>query len=124
MSENKLRVEYRHGAIADDGTRLSKANIIWGARYFGDSYYRYGRYAIKNGRFPDDHPCAPGDSFGMEMGTSESLKAFRARGYFASCFPEGDGIALDWEPEESKNAESVMRDIRECFGWDVWAEGL
>ena len=47
------------------------------------------------------------------MGTSDELAQFRARGYWASCFPEGDGIT--WKPENGQSDEQCLRDIRECF---------
>ena len=48
----------------------------------------------------------------------------RSRGYWASLFPEGDGITLRWWDDHgegfgNKTAEQVMRDISECFGWTV-----
>jgi hypothetical protein len=46
------------------------------------------------------------------------LGKFRALGYFASCFPEGDGITMKDESGE-KSANDVAEDIRRCFGWDV-----
>ena len=58
-----------------------------------------------------------------QMGGSKKLTAFRQRGYWASCFPEGDGITLKWwedvPSDPDKTAEQVMHDIRECFGWNV-----
>lgn len=45
-----------------------------------------------------------------------AMKTFRGRGYFASCFPEGDGIA--WEPLLGQSHALCIQDIAECFGWD------
>ena len=50
--------------------------------------------------------------------TEHPLENFRALGYFASCFPEGDGIALD-DLSGSKTAQEVATDIETCFGWSV-----
>lgn len=120
-------VTYCHPVVASDGKRLSTANIIWADRDRGDAYYRVSAFAMRAGKFPATHPCAPFDdeapALSSQMGGSKQLTAFRARGYWASCFPEGDGITLKWwndvpEPSE-KTAEQVMNDIRECFGWEV-----
>lgn len=46
------------------------------------------------------------------------LEMFRSLGYFASCFPEGDGIAIKEETEQ-KTPGMVADDIISCFGWDV-----
>jgi hypothetical protein len=123
-----LSVTYFHPVQNHDGKILSTANIIWAQRDCGDSYYSYSKFAMKAGKFPANHPCAPfdspkKDSYTSQFGDSERLRAFRARGYWASCFPEGDGITLKWwqdvtEPTE-KTAAEVMQDIRECFGWEV-----
>lgn len=116
-----MKVTYCHPALGGDGKRLSYANIIW-----SDPHYRVSRFTMKNGRFPSSHPCAPFDDDtphnSSQMGGSKKLTAFRERGYWASCFPEGDGITLQWwdmpDPAE-KTAEQVMKDIRDCFGWEV-----
>lgn len=120
-----MKVQYFHPIKDQDGKRLSTANIIWAERNLGSPYYRYSQFGMRAGKFPESHPCAPFNASraGSEMGGSPSLEAFRARGYWASCFPEGDGITMKWwddvpEPTE-KTPEEVMRDIRECFGWEV-----
>lgn len=46
------------------------------------------------------------------------LEMFRSLGYYASCFPEGDGIAIQDETER-KTPGMVADDIISCFGWDV-----
>lgn len=97
---------------------LATGNIIWADRNLGDAYYRVSRFAMRSGRFPSTHPVAPGDGRSnerAEMGTSAALDAFRARGYWASCFPEGDGIT--WKPEREQSDAQCLTDIRECFGW-------
>jgi hypothetical protein len=76
-----------------------------------------GKFPMRNGKFPKDHPCADGDGFKMEIGKGPGLVAFRERGYWASCFPEGDGIT--WEPLKGQSHDLCMIDIRECFGWDA-----
>ena len=122
-----MRVEYRHPVTADDGKRLSLANIIWAERDRGSQDYRVSAYAERGGKFPANHPCAPFDDAAPqgtgEMGGSKRLTAFRQRGYWASCFPEGDGITLRWwdgDPEPpDRTPEQVAQDIRQCFGWEV-----
>lgn len=101
---------YRHGS--------GMGNIIWADRNLGDAYYRVSRYAMRGGVFPPNHPVAPGRAVSndrAEMGNSPAITAFRARGYWASCFPEGDGIT--WKPERGQSDEQCLTDIRECFGW-------
>jgi hypothetical protein len=122
-----LEVTYRHPAIGGDGKFLSSANIIWADRDQGSSYYRTSKFAMRNGKFPPSHPCAPFDdeapSVSSQMGGSKRLTEFRSRGYWTSCFPEGDGITFKWwddvQNPTDKTAEQVMKDIRECFGWKV-----
>ena len=97
---------------------LCTGNIVWAERNLGDAYYRVSQFAMRGGRFPSTHPVAPGDGKSndrAEMGRSEALDAFRARGYWASCFPEGDGIT--WKPEREQSDAQCLTDIRECFGW-------
>jgi hypothetical protein len=82
-------------------------------------------YRARNGRFPADHPCAAGSEVFGTVGDSQSgdgptLKAFRERGYWASCFPEGDGITLN--TKNGQAASQVINDIREVFGWKVVAK--
>lgn len=104
---------------------ISMGNIIWCERDRGDSYYRVSRFAMRHGNFPPTHPCAPFDDKAPtgtgEEGGSKGLSAFRARGYWASCFPEGDGIT--WRPERGQDDAQCLADIRECFGWELELRG-
>lgn len=113
-SRRGLNVKYMH-----EMPGLCSGNIIWAERDRGDAYYRVSQYAMRAGRFPANHPCCPNDkgSDGSQMGMSESICKFRAKGYWASCFPEGDGITL--RCLNGQSAEQVIRDITECFGWQV-----
>lgn len=103
--------------------KIGMGNIVWADRDRGSAYYRVSKYAGRNGRFTLDHPAAPGapclgiSAGGAQVGDSASLKAFRERGYWASCFPEGDGIT--WKPLHGQSDEQCITDIRECFGWDI-----
>ncbi len=100
------------------GSMGSMGNIIWAERDLGSSYYRVSKYAMRGGKFPPVHPVGGSSSDpGNELGTGENIKAFRARGYWASCFPEGDGITF--EPLRDQTNEQCMIDIRECFGFDA-----
>jgi hypothetical protein len=94
-------------------------NIIWADRNHGSAYYRVSQFAMRNGKFPPTHPVAPNSDGrdGSQMGDSAGLRAFRERGYWASCFPEGDGIT--WKPLNGQSDEQCLVDIRECFGWDA-----
>jgi len=121
-----ITFKYFHPVTDDSGKRLSAANIIWADRDRGNAYYRVSRFAMRAGKYPPDHPAAPnwnGNSTDRgEFGESEALTAFRACGYWASCFPEGDGITLKWwegESDADKTAEQVMLDIRDCFKWEI-----
>lgn len=89
------------------------------------------------GKFPASHPChddpspmamgsyrtkAAGDTEWTnvpgEMPVSDTpLGRFRARGYWASCFPEGEGIVI--EKLNGQSTELVVRDFTECFGIEV-----
>lgn len=99
--------------------KLAHGNIVWAERDRGDAYYRYSRFSGR-GKFTRDHPVAPNaDSMGSGAGAGQGgdgpmLKAFRERGYWASCFPEGDGIT--WKPERGQDDDQCLKDIRECFG--------
>lgn len=88
-------------------------NILW-----------KGKFEMRAGKFPPNHPVGGGTAvkkdpleFSTQFGSSSTLDAFRARGYFASCFPEGDGITFSHEDERSVG--HVETDVAECFGWEV-----
>lgn len=99
--------------------KIAHGNIVWAERDRGSSYYRVSRFAGRNGKFTADHPVAPhsdvllGKRGGSQGGDSQSIDAFRDRGYWASCFPEGDGIT--WKPLNGQSDEQCLKDIRECF---------
>lgn len=99
--------------------KLGMGNIIWAERDQGNAYYRVSRFAMRSGKFPADHPVGgtrhPTDF--SQGGSGAAIDKFRERGYWASCFPEGDGIT--WKPERGQSDEQCMADIRECFGWDA-----
>ena len=77
---------------------------------------------MRVGKFGPDHPCAANPEPTVFEGdrpepTDDPLGKFRALGYHASCFPEGDGIAF--APLEDKTHEQQVRDLVECFGFEV-----
>ena len=77
-----------------------------------------GKWPMRSGRFPPGHPVGGGTGDSSEIGASEGIEAFRARGYWASCFPEGDGIT--WKPTAGQSTEQALIDVRECFpDWQV-----
>jgi hypothetical protein len=89
----------------------SSGNLMWARPY----------HPMYGGKLPPTHPCANNPkpmSFGIsdQPPSEDALGKFRARGYWASCFPEGDGILFQHEP---KTDEEVIRDVVECFGWEV-----
>ena len=105
-----MKVRYRHYRPG-----VAHGNILWA-----------GKWPMYGGVFPPAHPVGNrpkglhSSNERAEMGESTAMLEFRGRGYWASCFPEGDGITLT--PERDQDAETVARDIRECFGWDVVIE--
>jgi hypothetical protein len=101
-----MKVTYTHGKPG-----AYRGNIIWAPAV-----------PMRGGKFPPAHPAAPGSEFGNgagdgQLGTSDKMAAFRERGYWASCFPEGDGITLQVQRDQS--ADVVVKDIAEVFGWQV-----
>ena len=80
------------------------------------------KYPMRNGKFPSEHPCHDNPkptviSREDQPKSWDALGMFRARGYMASCFPEGDGFCFD--PPKGKNTPDVVKDIEECFVWNV-----
>lgn len=85
-----------------------------------------GKFPQRRGWFPREHPAAGGTKFcsdgAMQIGQSPVLAAFRARGYWASCFPEGDGIT--WKPLHGQSDEQALADARACFtDWRIVERG-
>jgi hypothetical protein len=86
---------------------ICSGNILWN-----------GRWPMRGGKFPAGHPVGNGNGLAsMEFGYSEAMGEFRSRGYWASCFPEGDGITF--KPLHSQSNKRTRDDVRECFGWEV-----
>jgi hypothetical protein len=98
-----LTVNYIH-----EQPGFSCGNIMWKPAH-----------PMRHGKFPSSHPASPNCGFGLseQMGKSEKMEAFRQRGYWASCFPEGDGITM--KVRNGQSPEQVRRDIEEVFGWKV-----
>lgn len=87
---------------------IHNGNINWGKSW-----------PMMHGKFPKTHPVGGGfcDEDDGQCGSSEAMRAFRERGYWASCFPEGDGIT--WRPLNGQTLQQTATDVRECFGWNV-----
>ncbi len=85
-----MNVEYFHEIPG-----VGYGNIIW-----------RGRFPMRHGKFPAAHPAS-----------DDKMVEFRGRGYWASCFPEGDGITM--KTEQGQPATQVAHDIAEVFGWHV-----
>lgn len=84
-----------------------------------------GKFPMRGGNFPANHPVRGkfSDAPAGQSGSGAGIAEFRMRGYWASCFPEGDGIT--WQPEKGQSDEQCLQDIRESFGWDAdWATGV
>jgi len=90
-----MKIRYIHETDLGNGHR-AMANIMW-----------QGTWPKRKGDFPPGHPC---------IVNAAGLEAFRARGYWASPFPEGDGLTMD---PKGRTAAEVIADIEQCFGWEV-----
>lgn len=51
-------------------------------------------------------------------GNLSPLEKIRSLGYYASCFPEGDGMAINDESGK-KSAGEVASDLKKCFNWEI-----
>lgn len=56
------------------------------------------------------------DAVGRESEISASLAKFRELGYWASPYPEGDGVTFKDESGDKRN-EGIVSDARKCFSW-------
>jgi len=103
----------KHVTVYQGRLGYSYWNIIWS-----------GKFPQRAGKWRG-HPCESNPEplvFDREEQpvSDDPLGKFRARGYFASCFPEGDGISFQ-PPREDVTMEKVCSDITECFGWSTTA---
>lgn len=99
-----MNVEYFHEIPG-----LGNGNVMW-----------RGKHPMRGGVFPADHPASPKGkvcSDYSQLGDTEKMTAFRERGYWASCFPEGDGITMACGA--GQDAAKVAADLAEVFGWTV-----
>lgn len=110
MTNKPLRVElWGHIQPDADGRGGGYGNILW-------PDFKPG----PRGAYGSPHPCAgtpTPTTFGDPPPSDDPLGRFRALGYFASCFPEGDGIAF--RPPEGKTTADIAGDIERTFGWLV-----
>jgi hypothetical protein len=91
-------------------TTGSYGNIVWDKAL-----------PMRNGKFPKEHPVGgSGSDDKVQFGSGENIAKFRAMGYWASCFPEGDGIS--WAALKGQSNEQCLADIQSAFGWEAtWA---
>lgn len=87
---------------------ISYGNIMWSPAH-----------RMRHGKFPATHPAEPNGTvrFRDECGEGSKMRAFRQCGYWASCFPEGDGITM--KTLNGQTPEQVVADIKSVFGWEV-----
>jgi hypothetical protein len=93
-----MRFRYLHESPLTGGGKQC-SNILWDME---------GRWPMEAGVFPESHPSRM---------FAAQLAAFTARGYWVNSFPEGDGFTLD--PKSKQSKEQVIRDVQECFGWEL-----
>jgi hypothetical protein len=110
FSDNKINTKEDEATKAI--IRDSKKGVL-----MVDYYHQYGDnsgniiWPIELGLEDATHPVRS-----VKFDKEIPIEKFRALGYFASCFPEGDGITLTDE-SRLKSPQKVMNDIEECFGW-------
>lgn len=79
---------------------------------------------MRGGVFPKHHPVVmasggmPGTDSLFVNSAGAKMDELRALGYWASCFPEGDGITFK-PNDESRPPELVAQDFEKVFGWRV-----
>lgn len=93
-----MEVRFTNEVIISEDTHCT-AKILW-----------RNRHPMRGGKFPLGHPVS-----------SEMMVSFRSRGYWASCYPEGDGITF-YRLDGPKDDRQVIKDIEECFGFTVLIE--
>ncbi len=91
---------------------------------YGNVTFAGAAFPQRGGKWPAAHPCSANPkplvwSREDQPLSDDPLGRLRARGYMASCFPEGDGIAFD--PPDGWTDESVRRDFSECLGFEFEA---
>ena len=79
-----------------------------------------GVYRQKDGVFPAKHPlpCTLYNAKDCtQYGTAPQLEAFRLRKYWASAYPQGDGLCI--LGLNNQTPQQVVSDIEEVFNWEV-----
>lgn len=85
---------------SDKSGKRSEMRIVFGVPGLSAHNLMFDKsYPMRAGIFPKDHPfafCAEPFTFvnSPAPDVKDSLNDFRNQGYFASCFPEGDGITI------------------------------
>jgi hypothetical protein len=91
---------------------VSYWNILWATQPGGRIP---PRFPMRAGAFPPNHP--------VQAAPAGALDLFRSQGYWASCFPEGDGITF--RPNDPERALAlVIAEIEAMFGWEVCSDAL
>ncbi len=113
-----------------------KVRVLIGSEHCYSNIMFPDKWPMRGGKFPAQHPCHI-DSKPMVMGkvtrhhkagtkediageqpeSTTNIGRFRERGYWASCFPEGDGITF--EALNGQTVETINRDIADCFGFEI-----
>jgi hypothetical protein len=71
-------------------------------------------------KFPKDHPFYDNiepTTFGHPLDGTDRLAKFRQAGYYASCFPEGDGISF--QPLGNQTEEKIREDITNILQLEI-----
>ena len=110
MAETAVETRAMHVEYFHEIPGVGYGNIMWP-----------GRYPMRGGKFRADHPASPlggfNDAPDFQCGATGEMPQFRERGYWASCFPEGDGITM--KCLAGQDAAKVASDIADVFGWVV-----
>jgi hypothetical protein len=97
---DKLTFKYFH-RVPDK----AHGNLMW-----------YDLFPMRGGTFPKDHPIEGARMIVISDDYVEDGSKFfklRQRGYYVSCFPEGDGMVIDGLVDQSP--EQVVKDIEEIL---------
>jgi hypothetical protein len=118
-----MKVRYIHGRKG-----VCSSNILWNAKH-----------PMRGGKFPPSHPCAD-NAKPMVSGAYRSkapdatewtyvpgetttgdtaLDKFRMSGYWASCFPEGDGMTIDVGERTEAEVIAELRELAKTLGFKV-----
>lgn len=88
--------------------KLGYGNISTNLMFIGETFKMIG------GKFPKTHPfidCPEPFTYSVDPcpESDDRLSLFRRAGYFASCFPEGDGITI--QRYKNQTDTQVIEDV-------------